>query len=97
MHDGIDRRFDLVVRKFRVHGEAENFFGKLFSHWKCALARIAELLVGLGQVQRNRVMDAGSNSIIRKVVTEFISLRRPDYKQMEYMFAAGRYCWWGDR
>src|SRR5690349_7699128 len=78
VQDGIDRIFDLLVSELRIHGKAENFFGKLFRHWQGTLPRITELLVGLSQMQRNGIVNPRSNSIGTKVVAQRIALRRPN-------------------
>src|SRR5947209_7796383 len=96
VQDGIDRIVDLLVYKFRVHGKAENFFGKLFRSWKRAPPRIAELLVGLRQMQGNRIVNPGSNSIGTEVGAQRVALWCPNHEQMEYMFAAARYFWWNN-
>src|SRR5258708_5681829 len=96
VQDGIDRIFDLLVSKFRVHGKAENFFGKLLHRWQGPLPRITELVIGLGQMQGNRIVNPGSNSIDTEVVAQRVALRCPNHKKMEHMFATGRYFWWHD-
>src|ERR1700688_3352356 len=93
VQDGIDRIFDLLVSKLRIHGKAEDFFGKLFRRWEGALSRITELLVGLGQMQGDGIVNPCSNSIGTEVVAQRVALLRPNHKQMEYVFAASRYFW----
>src|SRR2546429_8864976 len=47
-------------------------------------------------MEGNGIVNPSSNSIGAEVVAQRVALLRPNYKQMEYMFAVSRYFWWYD-
>ena len=82
---------DLVLCKFGVHGEREESLGGGFGYWKITFF-VAEVVIGLLQVERQGVVQAGGDAFFLQEFLELVAVFDQDDVKMIHRLGKGCLC-----